>query len=87
MSVPVMLTTDNTVLVVIDVQDRMLRVIHDGDRLLKNLLKSHCSCKKSLACTCFADKGYKWNIIVPKEVYSKSLFFVSGLQAPDGLLG
>jgi len=39
MSVPVMLTTDNTVLVVIDVQDRMFRVIHDGEKLLRNLLK------------------------------------------------
>ncbi len=39
MSVPGMLTTDNTVLVVIDIQDRLFNVMADKERLLQNVLK------------------------------------------------
>ncbi len=39
MSVPAMLTVDNTVLAVIDFQDRLARVMPDKERLTKNLLK------------------------------------------------
>lgn len=39
MSMPTMLTTDNTVLIVIDIQDRMLRVMNNKERLLQNLVK------------------------------------------------
>jgi nicotinamidase-related amidase len=39
MSVPTMLTTDNTVLVIIDVQDRLVRVMPDKERLVQNLQK------------------------------------------------
>ena len=39
MSVPTVLTTDNTVLVIIDIQDRMFRVMYNKERLLQNVLK------------------------------------------------
>lgn len=39
MGMPTMLTTDNTVLIVIDIQDRMVRVMHSKERLLQNLVK------------------------------------------------
>ena len=39
MSMPTMLTPDNTLLVVIDIQDRMVRVMHHKERLLQNLVK------------------------------------------------
>lgn len=39
MSAPTMLTTDNTVLVIIDVQDRLVRVMPDKERLVQNLQK------------------------------------------------
>jgi len=39
MSIPTLLTTDNTVLVAIDIQDRMVRVMHNKERLVQNLLK------------------------------------------------
>ena len=39
MNVPEALTPENTVLVVIDIQDRILRVMHDKERLLQNLIK------------------------------------------------
>jgi nicotinamidase-related amidase len=39
MSMPVALDTENTVLVVIDIQDRILRAMHDKERLLQNLIK------------------------------------------------
>ena len=39
MSIPNMLTVDNAVLVVIDVQDKLFRVMHDKEKLLQNLLK------------------------------------------------
>jgi len=39
MSAPTLLTTDNTVLVVIDIQDRMVRVMHHKEILLQNLAK------------------------------------------------
>jgi len=39
MSVPNMLTTDNTVVVAIDFQERLFPVMHDKEKLLKNVLK------------------------------------------------
>jgi nicotinamidase-related amidase len=39
MSTPMMLAADNTVLVVIDVQERLFPAMHDRERLLKNLQK------------------------------------------------
>jgi len=39
MSASNMFTTDNTVLVVIDIQDRLFRVMTDKERLLQNVLK------------------------------------------------
>ena len=39
MSTPTMLTTDNTALVVIDIQDRLFRVMQDKERLIQNVLK------------------------------------------------
>jgi nicotinamidase-related amidase len=39
MNLPAALTPLNTVLVVIDVQDRLFRVMHDKERLLQNLQK------------------------------------------------
>lgn len=39
MGMPTMLTTDNTVLIVIDIQDRMFRVMHSKERFLQNLVK------------------------------------------------
>jgi len=39
MNLPATLTVDNTVLVVIDIQDRMYRVMHEKERLLQNLQK------------------------------------------------
>jgi nicotinamidase-related amidase len=39
MSVSTALTTDNTVLVIIDIQDRMFRVMQEKERLLQNLQK------------------------------------------------
>ncbi len=39
MSVPTLLTTDNTVLVIIDIQDRLFRVMPDKERLVQSVLK------------------------------------------------
>ncbi len=39
MSIPTMLTTDNTVLLVIDFQERLFPVMHDKQRLLQNVQK------------------------------------------------
>jgi nicotinamidase-related amidase len=39
MSVPTTLTTDNTVLVAIDFQERLFAVMHEKEKLLKNVLK------------------------------------------------
>ena len=39
MSVPNMLTTDNTVVVAIDFQERLFPVMHEKENLLKNVLK------------------------------------------------
>jgi len=39
MSTPAMLTTDNTVLVVIDFQERLFPVMHEKEKLLRNVLK------------------------------------------------
>lgn len=39
MSMPSMLTTDDTVLVIIDIQDRLVRVMHDKEKLVRNVLK------------------------------------------------
>jgi hypothetical protein len=39
MNVPGMLNADNTVLVVIDIQDRLFRVMTDKEKLLQNVLK------------------------------------------------
>ena len=39
MSVPKALTTDNTVVVAIDFQERLFPVMHDKEKLLKNVLK------------------------------------------------
>jgi len=39
MSAPAMLTTDSTVLVLIDFQERLFPVMHDKERLLRNVLK------------------------------------------------
>ncbi|MFC1902057.1 hydrolase [Chloroflexota bacterium] len=39
MSLPTGLTTENAALVVIDIQDRMMRVMNDKERLLQNLQK------------------------------------------------
>jgi len=39
MGVPTMLTTDNTVLVLIDFQERLFPVMHDKEKLLRNVLK------------------------------------------------
>lgn len=39
MGIPNMLTIDNAVLVVIDIQDRLFRVMHEKEKLLQNVLK------------------------------------------------
>ena len=39
MTVPARLTTDDTVLVLIDFQKRLFPVMHDGEKLLRNVLK------------------------------------------------
>ena len=39
MNIPKMLTTDNTVLVVIDYQERLFPAMHEKEKLLKNVLK------------------------------------------------
>jgi nicotinamidase-related amidase len=39
MSLRGMLTTDNTVLVIIDIQEKLFRVMHDKERLLQNVQK------------------------------------------------
>jgi nicotinamidase-related amidase len=39
MNVPEALTPENTVLVVIDIQEKILRAMHDKEKLLQNLLK------------------------------------------------
>jgi nicotinamidase-related amidase len=39
MSKPTMLTTDNTVLVIIDIQEKLTRVIHNRENLVQNVLK------------------------------------------------
>jgi nicotinamidase-related amidase len=39
MTVPNMLTTDNTVVVAIDFQERLFQVMHEKEKLLKNVLK------------------------------------------------
>lgn len=39
MSIPAMLTTDNTVLVVIDIQDRLVRVMPDREKLLRSVVR------------------------------------------------
>lgn len=39
MGIPNMLAIDNAVLVVIDIQDRLFRVMHDKEKLLQNVLK------------------------------------------------
>jgi len=39
MGVPAMLTTDNTILVLIDFQEKLFPVMHDREKLLRNVLK------------------------------------------------
>ncbi len=39
MSAPNMLAIDNAVLVVIDIQDKLFRVMHEKEKLLQNVLK------------------------------------------------
>ncbi len=39
MKVPAPLTTENTVLVVIDFQERLFPVMHDKEKLLRNVVK------------------------------------------------